>query len=259
MTGRLAGQRAVITGGTTGIGFAIAQRFVAEGAAVLVAGISAEDVARAREALCQAGDVAVCGHAGELSRPDAGETLRVAAQQALGGIDILINNAGGGVIAPTFDHTEATLQRTIDNNLWTAIRCTLAILPDMVRAGYGRIVNVGAESTRNGLDGHAVYNAAKGGMHAFAIGLAREFATSGVTFNIVAPSYTATPELEQASREGRLTESMKRILERAVELIPMGRPARVEEVAAAVLFLASREASFITGQVLSVNGGSSMG
>jgi 2,3-dihydroxy-2,3-dihydro-p-cumate dehydrogenase len=259
MPGRLAGQRAVVTGGTSGIGFGIAQRFVAEGASVLVAGLTKDEVGRAEEALRQDTGAPVWGHVGELSLPDSGELLHAAARRCFGGVDILVNNAGGGVIAATASHTEETVQRTMDNNLWTTVRCTLAVLPDMVSAGYGRIVNVGAESVRNGLDGHAVYNAAKGGVHALAVGLAREYAKTGVTVNVVAPAFTLTPELEQASREGRLTEHLLGSMKRAQELIPMGRPARVEEIAAAVLFLASPEASFITGQVLSVNGGSSMG
>ena len=257
--GRLAGQRAVVTGGTSGIGFGIAQRFLHEGASVLIAGLTQEDVFRAEATLREADKPTVCGYAGELHLPEGGEQLRAAALETLGGIDILVNNAGGGVIADTSNHTEATLQSTIDNNLWTTVRCTLAFLPDMVAAGYGRIVNVGAESVRNGLDGHAIYNAAKGGVHALAVGLAREYAASGVTVNVVAPSFTLTPELQQASDQGRLTADMLAAMHRAEQLIPMGRPARVDEIAAAVLFLASQEASFITGQVLSVNGGSSMG
>ena len=249
----------MITGGTSGIGFGVAQRFLAEGASVLIAGVTKGEADRAQEALRAQGYERVWSHVGELSEPTGGEQLSAAAQEKLGGVEILVNNAGGGVIAATFKHTEETIQRTIDNNLFTAVRATLGLLPGMLTAGYGRIVNIGAESVRNGLDGHAIYNAAKGGVHALAIGLAREYAVSGVTFNVVAPSYTLTPEIAEAQKDGAIADSMAHVLNRAVELIPMGRPARVEEVAAAALFLASEEASFITGQVLSVNGGSSMG
>lgn len=201
----------------------------------------------------------VCGHVDDLSQSGAGGRLVTAALEQLGGIDILVNNAGGGVITATAHHTEQTIRRTIDNNLWTTLNSTLAVLPPMLTAGYGRVVNIGAESVRNGLNGHAIYNAAKGGVHAFAVGLAREYATSGITFNTVAPSYVLTPEIQAGLTEGTLPEEFRAITEIAVNLIPMRRPATVDDVAAATLFLASEEAGFITGQVLSVNGGSSMG
>ncbi|MBS4730304.1 SDR family oxidoreductase [Mycobacterium sp. SM1] len=257
--GRLAGRRAVITGGATGIGFGVARRFLAEGAAVLLAGPDDAAMRAATTRLAADPRRVVAGHVDDLSRPGAGERLARAALKELGGIDILINNAGGGVITATDHHTDETIRRTIDNNLWTTLNCTLAVLPHMIASRYGRVVSIGAESVRNGLNGHAIYNAAKGGVHAFAVGLAREYATSGVTFNTVAPAYTLTPEIEAALADGTLPEEFRSITEIAVSLIPMRRPATVDEVAAAVLFLASEEASFITGQVLSVNGGSSMG
>ena len=165
---------------------------------------------------------------------------------------MLVNNAGGGVIRPTLEHTEDTLQATIDRNLWTAVRTTLAALPVMRDAGYGRVVFVGADSVHNGLDLHAVYNAAKGGVHAFARGLAREYARAGITVNTVAPSATATPDLE------RFLAEQPEAAEAFLRVIPIGRPASLEEVASAVAYLASDEASFITGQVLAVNGGANM-
>jgi 2,3-dihydroxy-2,3-dihydro-p-cumate dehydrogenase len=182
-----------------------------------------------------------------------------AALAALGRVDILVNNAGGGVIRPTLEHTEETLQATIGNNLWTTIRCTLAVLPAMADQGYGRIINIGAESVRNGLIDHAIYNAAKGGVHGLTSGLAREFATSGITVNTVAPSYVETPELARALSVGTVPDRLRHVTERATEAIPVGRPGSVKDVAAMVAYLARDDAEFVTGQVLSVNGGSSMG
>jgi 2,3-dihydroxy-2,3-dihydro-p-cumate dehydrogenase len=155
--------------------------------------------------------------------------------------------------------TEETLRATIDNNLWTTLRTTLAVLPHMMSRGGGRIVNIGAESVRNGLTAHAVYNAAKGGVHAMTTGLAREFASSGITVNAVAPSYTLTPELAAAMDAGSLTPTLQQVVDDATALIPMGRGGDPDEVAATVAHLAHPDARFLTGQTISVNGGSSMG
>ena len=228
---------AIVTGAGGAIGGAIARRLEQEGAQLVLGDL---------EPLEWDGAITV---AGDLSDPDVAQALIDAAP---GRIDVLVNNAGGGVVLPTLEHTEATLQATLDRNLWSALRTTLATLPRMVNAGYGRVVFLGADSVRNGLDRHAVYNAAKGGVHAFARGLAREYARAGITVNTVAPSATATPDLERFLRDA------PDAAEAFLQVIPMGRPAALDEVASAVAYLASEEAGFITGQTLGVNGGSTM-
>jgi 2,3-dihydroxy-2,3-dihydro-p-cumate dehydrogenase len=247
--------RVIVTGGATGIGLAISRRLLDDGASVLVAALTEKD----RDAALGSLDGAVAGFVGDLSQPGVAEEMLAAAVAAFGDIDALVNNAGGGVIAPTLEHTEETLRATIDNNLWTTIRSTLALLPHLVARGGGRIVNIGAESVRNGLTAHAVYNAAKGGVHAFAVGIAREFAHAGIAVNTVAPSYTLTPELAAGIERGTVPPALEPVLRDAVELIPMGRPADPTEVAGAVAYLLRPEAGFVTGQTISVNGGSSMG
>jgi 2,3-dihydroxy-2,3-dihydro-p-cumate dehydrogenase len=232
---RFEGQTAIVTGAGGAIGGAIARRLEDEGARLVLGDLQPLDWEGATTV------------AGDLSDPGVADALAAAAGDR---VDVLVNNAGGGVVAPTLEHTEATLQATIDRNLWTAIRTTLAVLPRM--QGYGRVVFVGADSVRNGLEMHAVYNAAKGGVHAFARGLAREYAGAGITVNTVAPCATATPDLE------RFIATQPEAAEAFLRVIPMGRPAALEEVASAVAYLASSEAGFITGQVLGVNGGSTM-
>lgn len=257
MRTRFRGRTIIVTGAGTGIGRAIAERIGAEGGDVVLSGLCEAECRHVADAITTRHAVRTAVLACDLAKPGEAERLRMLAVERFGKIDVLVNNAGGGVILPSLEHTEETLQRTIDNNLWTTLRCTLAVIPVMRERGYGRVVNVGAESVRNGLDGHAVYNAAKGGVHAMMSGFAREFARDGVTFNTVAPSWVAIPQADSDGRKGPVDE-LSAVRRRALELIPMGRPGTPADVAAAVLFLGSDEAGFITGQVLSVNGGSSM-
>jgi 2,3-dihydroxy-2,3-dihydro-p-cumate dehydrogenase len=244
---------AVVTGAGGAIGWEISRRLGSEGCRVVLGDLDGGALASRRAEFEREFGVEPVTVDGDLSDRVAAEALIGAARDAHGRLDVLINNAGGGIIRPTPEHTPETIEETLARNLATALNCTLAALPTLRGSGYGRVVFIGAESVRNGLDHHAVYNAAKGGVHALARGLAREFAREGVTFNVVAPSAVLTPELEAILAE------QPEVGETFVRVIPMGRPARLEEVASAVAYFASEEASFITGQVISVNGGSTMG
>jgi 2,3-dihydroxy-2,3-dihydro-p-cumate dehydrogenase len=254
MSETLSGRTAVITGAASGIGLAIATRLIADGAAVFAATRSKEDLERVYQHAAIAG-----GFAGDLHQPGVADAMIIAATDTLGHIDVLVNNAGGGMIQPTLEHTEETLRATVDNNLWTTIYSVRAVLPHMVSRGHGRIINIGADSVRTGLLDHAMYNAAKGGVHAMVTGLAREFATSGITANTVAPCYTRTPELSALLESGQASPRLERVVEQGTAIVPIGRPGSPDEVAAAVAFLAGEDSRFITGQTIYVNGGSSMG
>ena len=245
---------AVVTGAGRGIGRAIARRLSADGAVLALGDSDADAMAETAAALHGSEAARTVQVSSDLSTRAGAAALIDGALAAHGHVDILVNNAGGGVILPTLCHTEETLRQTIDANLWTTIYCTLEVLPHMVAARYGRIVNIGAESVRNGLDRHAMYNAAKGGVHAMTTGLAREFIGQGITVNTVAPSMVETERVAA----GRADPQIKAFLDQIVATIPAGRAASVEEVASMVAYLASDDAGFVTGQVLSVNGGSSM-
>jgi 2,3-dihydroxy-2,3-dihydro-p-cumate dehydrogenase len=245
----LRGRVAIVTGAGRGIGLTIAARLRDDGAAVMLCDL---DETTLQSAVGGLGADAVAGVAADLSREAGAQALVDQTAARFGPATILVNNAGGGVIRPFLDHTAETLAQTIDRNLWTAIWCSRAALPSMLAAGFGRIINIGADSVRNGLWEHAAYNAAKGGVHGLTTGLAREFATQGVTVNTVAPPATNTEAL--AEYRARAPQAYGRL----IDVIPMGRPAEMLEVAAMVAFLASADAGFVTGQVISVNGGSTM-
>ncbi|PWA11966.1 2,3-dihydroxy-2,3-dihydro-p-cumate dehydrogenase [Pueribacillus theae] len=248
----LSGKKAIITGAAQGIGLQIAFQLALDGAEVLIADVLENEAQLACEKIIGETKRSASYFVGDLSIEENCKSMIDKGINMWGKVDILVNNAGSGVIAPFLEQTSETLRKTIDRNLWTTIWACYFVLPHMKEQQYGRIVNIGADSVRNGLWNHAAYNAAKGGVHGLTTGLAREFAENDITVNTVAPCIVATDRVK------KLTKTSSEMVQKYLSVIPKGRPAEMEEVALAVSFLASDSSKFITGQVISVNGGSAM-
>jgi 2-hydroxycyclohexanecarboxyl-CoA dehydrogenase len=242
---RLDGQTALVTGGASGIGKATVMELARNGAKVICADVNAEKGAELkREAAASNFHVEVVA----IDLADSGSVRRCAAEllQRHPRIDILVNAAGWNDIQPFLQNAPDYMDRVIAINLGGLIHLTQALLPAMIAAGKGKIVNVSSDAGRVGSSGETTYAAAKGGVIAFTKSLAREVARHSINVNCVCPGPTDTPMLQ--SRPEKLKEAFLRA-------IPFRRFAKPQEIADAVLFFASPRSDYITGQVLSVSGG----
>lgn len=237
---RLQDLRALVTGGAAGIGAAVVRRLAAEGAHVAILD---RDAAAAQALAAGTG----AAHA-VLDLTDFAAVR--AAIAGLGPFDIAVNNAGVDQHAFFTQTTEADWRRLLAVNLEAAFCVTQAVLPAMQAQGFGRLIMIGSEAGRLGSRGGAVYAAAKAGLEAFGKSLAMENARYGITVNTVLPGPVDTPLLRQAVAGGG--DKLLHAMENSTLLRRLGAP---EEVAAAVAFLASREAGFVTGETLGVSGG----
>jgi len=242
---RFEGRKALVTGGASGIGAAIAARLAAEGAEVWVGDVDVEGAERV------AGEIA--GHARELDVTSL-ESAQAAIEE-LGTPDILINNAGTDEFGFFTYTSPEQWRRVLDINLVGVLNCTFAALPAMQQAKYGRVVSISSEAGRVGSKGSAVYSAAKGGIVAFMKAIARENARYSITANSIAPGPIETPLLMGAKEFGEIGEKVIQTMKDATQLGRLGQP---EEVAAAAAFLASDDATYVTGETLGVSGGLGM-
>jgi 2-hydroxycyclohexanecarboxyl-CoA dehydrogenase len=247
---RLEGRIALVTGGASGIGAATARRLAAEGARVAIADL---DLDGARTVAGEIGGAAVAMDVADAASVRAGVA---AAEADLGPIAVLVNNAGTDRFAFFVDTDEELWDFVLGVNLRGTIAVTHAVLDGMQRRGGGAIVNVASEAGRVGSQGSAIYSAAKGGVIAFTRAIARESARFGVRVNAVAPGPIETPLLNAA--EEVLGEIGARLKQGMIDATLMRRSGTPEEVAATIAFLASEDASYLTGQTLNVSGGLSM-
>jgi 2-hydroxycyclohexanecarboxyl-CoA dehydrogenase len=241
---KLTGRRAFVTGGAKGIGAAIARRLAMDGAQVVIADL---DIDAGQLLAAEIGAVAV-----RLDVTDLDRVREVLLEN--GPFDILVNNAGVDQHAFFTNTSVSDWRMLLAVNLESVFATTHAVLPGMQSAGFGRIVNIASEAGRMGSRGGSVYAAAKGGVIAFTKSIARENGRKGITANVVAPGPIDTPLLRKAVEEGG-----ERLLEAMSGSTLAGRLGTPDEVAAAVAFLVSNEAGYITGETLGVSGGMGCG
>jgi 2-hydroxycyclohexanecarboxyl-CoA dehydrogenase len=247
---RLEGKAALVTGGASGIGAATSRRLAAEGARVAIADV---DAAGAREVAGELDGAAV-----EMDVADT-ESVRAglaAAGEAMGAIDVVVNNAGTDRFGWFTKVDEADWDLVLAVNLRGTLAVTHAVLPSMHERGGGTIVNVASEAGRVGSQGSAVYSAAKAGVIGFTKAIALESARYGVRCNAVAPGPIDTPLLNAAPEV--LGDLGARLRQGMIDATAMRRIGQPDEVAAVIAFLASDDASYVTGQTLNVSGGLSM-
>ncbi len=234
-----------MTGGASGIGAATARRLAAEGADVVIGDVNADGAAEV------AGEISgVAAHL-DVRKPES--SVALAAEH--GPFAILVNNAGTDEFGFFADTDPGVWERVLAINLVGVLACTHAVLPGMQAAGYGRIVNVSSEAGRIGSKGSVAYSSAKGGVLGFTKAMAREGARFGITVNAICPGPIETPLLMQALDFGEIGEKIVETMKGGTQLRRLGTP---DEVAAAIAFLASDDASYVTGETLGVSGGMGM-
>jgi len=251
---RFEGKTVIVTGGGGGIGGATCRRFAAGGARVAVLDLIAEAAEKVAAAIRAEGGQATAIQCDITDRASVDAAV-AATETQLGPIDVLVNNAGWDVFKPFTKTEPAQWDKLIAINLTGALHMHHAVLPRMVERKAGRIVNIASDAARVGSSGEAVYSACKGGLVAFSKTIAREHARHGITVNVVCPGPTDTALLAGVA-EG--APNPEKLMEAFTRAIPLGRLGQPDDLANAIAFFGSDDASFITGQVVSVSGGLTM-
>jgi 2-hydroxycyclohexanecarboxyl-CoA dehydrogenase len=241
---------AIVTGGGSGIGLAVGERLAADGLAVAVFDRDGEAAEAAAGKISAAGGTSL-GLAVDVTDRAQIEAGLAQVRERYGPPTVLVNNAGLHAVQPFLAITPEQWHRLLEVNLTGTFNCCQAVVPAMVEAGGGRIVNISSSSAHSGQQYMAHYVAAKAGVIGFTKSLALELGPKGITVNTIPPGFIDTPMLRRQERKGLLGEGV----EHHEKLTPVRRIGRPEDVAAMCSFLVRDEASYVTGQVLGVNGG----
>lgn len=246
----MSGRAAIVTGGGSGIGLAISERLAVDGIAVAVLDRDGDAAEEAAAKISASGGTAMGVTADVTDRSDVDAAV-AAVGAAYGAPTILVNNAGLDGFSPFLKLSLAAWNRVLEVNLTGTFQCCQAVLPGMIEAGWGRIVNISSSSAHGGQPLMAHYVASKAGVIGLTKSLALEFGPKGITVNTIPPGFIDTPMLRKSEAKGLLGEGV----EHHEKLTPVRRVGRPEDIAATCAFLVRDEASYITGQVIGVNGG----
>ena len=241
---------AIVTGGGSGIGLAISHRLAEEGAAVAVWDRDGDSAAKTAAAIEEAGGRAM-GVTVDVSDKARIEEAVAEVREGLGAATILVNNAGISPFEAFLDITPESLDRVMAVNFNGTFYCCQAVIPDMIAARWGRVVNISSSSAQTGNAWNTHYSATKGAVISFTRSLAKEFGPKGITVNTIPPSFVDTPSLREVESKGYIGPGV----EEHEKSTPVRRVGKAEDIAAACAFLVRDDASYVTGQVIGVNGG----
>ncbi|MBS3731427.1 MAG: glucose 1-dehydrogenase [Desulfobacterales bacterium] len=244
----------MVTGGAQGIGKAISSALAGQGARVAIADIDEAVAGQTADEINRQNGTAMSVQA-DITDLEKVKQAVTGVRKQFGAVDVLVNNAGWDRMIPFVETTPDFWDKVIDINYKGVLNCVFAVIPDMIEKNRGKIINIASDAARVGSTGESVYAGAKGAVISFSKSLARELARNQITVNVICPGPTDTPLTRQMQAE---SEFAQKILSKMDKVIPLGRTGTPGEIAAAVVFLASAEADFITGQTLSVSGGLTM-
>jgi 2-hydroxycyclohexanecarboxyl-CoA dehydrogenase len=245
---------AIVTGGARGIGKGISGALAAQGAKVVIADLILEEAEKNVVEIERGGGTSMAFQT-DITDLEQVKAMVTRVRETYGPVDILVNNAGWDRIELFMKTTPDFWDKIIAINYRGVLNCIYSVVEDMMSRNSGKIISIGSDAGRVGSMGEAVYAGAKGAIIAFSKSLARELARYKINVNVICPGPTPTPMVEEMMEEG---EFARKILSSIDKIVPLKRMGTPEDIANAVVFLASDEAAFITGQVLSVSGGLSM-